>query len=90
MSETLNGSSTIKAYSAQDRFIKNLENKIDDNSSFLYSVNFSERFKLLLINSEVRRFSKLCRKIAKKLFQIKDTFLKPSQPKKYEKSMFCV
>ena len=44
LSETLNGSSTIKAYNAQERFIRKLEIKIDDNSSFLYSVNFSERF----------------------------------------------
>ncbi len=34
--ETLNGISTIKAFDAQNRFIEQMQDKIDDNLTFMF------------------------------------------------------
>lgn len=42
--ETLTGVSTIRAYSSERRFIKQMENKIDNNLSFFYPDTISNRW----------------------------------------------
>ena len=41
--ETLTGLGTIRAYNAQTRFIKTMEDKIDDNLVFYYPDTVSNR-----------------------------------------------
>ena len=42
--ETLTGVSTIRAYNVQDRFIKSMEKKIDENLIYFYPDNVSNRW----------------------------------------------
>nr|QNH67948.1 ATP-binding cassette transporter subfamily C member 1 X9 [Brachionus plicatilis] len=58
--ETLTGVSTIRAYSSERRFIKQMEKKIDDNLSFFYPDTISNRWlavRLELIGTLVTFFS---------------------------------
>jgi ATP-binding cassette, subfamily C (CFTR/MRP), member 1 len=41
--ETLNGVSTVRAYNVQDKFIEVMNNKIDENLSYYYPDNVSNR-----------------------------------------------
>ena len=41
--ETLNGVSTVRAYNVQDRFIEVMNEKIDENLSYYYPDNVSNR-----------------------------------------------
>lgn len=41
--ETLSGNSTIRAYKREPTFIKQIENKIDENNCFLYPSSMSDR-----------------------------------------------
>jgi ATP-binding cassette subfamily C (CFTR/MRP) protein 1 len=41
--ETLTGVTTIRAYDAQNRFVKDMESKTNDNLTFYYPDNLSNR-----------------------------------------------
>lgn len=43
-SESMNGVSTIKAYNAQNRFVKIMENHVDENLLFYFPNNVSNRW----------------------------------------------
>lgn len=43
-SETLTGVSTIRAYNAQNRFIKKMENNVDENLLYYFPNNISNRW----------------------------------------------
>jgi ATP-binding cassette, subfamily C (CFTR/MRP), member 1 len=42
--ETLTGISTIRAYRVQERFVNQMNEKIDENSHFFYPETVSNRF----------------------------------------------
>ena len=43
LGETLNGISVIKAYGVQERFVKELDKRIDENSKYFYANNDIDR-----------------------------------------------
>ncbi len=45
--ETLTGISTIRAYRVQNRFISQMNEKIDENSHYFYPETVSNRYKIL-------------------------------------------
>ena len=68
-SETQTGVSTIRAYRVQERFVKTMEKKIDDNLTFYFPNNISNRWlalRLELIGNLITVFAALFAVIARK------------------------
>lgn len=56
-SETVNGVSTIRAYNAQNRFIRLMNQHVDENLLFYFPNNISNRWlalRLELVSSQIK------------------------------------